>query len=258
MTASSDAILNVIELLLLIVIAGFGKYYISYFKKKGDNLAKKEDIAELTEIVQQIEHNYATDIESLKAKLTILTNKRTSVFEEEKESIVTFFASVNYWVWDTLHIETHEYFHGNYGELSDKIIRFRDAYKKVNVAMSKVDLLISNPELVKSGNDLVTASLKLSHFVDLKVSALKRNLTSERILVDAMFKDMDKRKMPVAKDDPINQFMLSEAKDLRSERETLLKSYHGEFLALFKIVAEKRREFIIHAHAYLNKEESQS
>src|SRR6478736_2926741 len=117
--------LEILQIVLILVIGYFIFHFKSYFKKKGENLADKEDIGELTEIVEEGRTRYSSDIENLKAELSLFTQKKSSVFEEEKGALIVFFSQLNIWIWETLRIEAHEYFHGNYEDLSDKIIKFR-------------------------------------------------------------------------------------------------------------------------------------
>ncbi|MBL7851673.1 MAG: hypothetical protein JNN04_12285 [Cyclobacteriaceae bacterium] len=237
---------------IIIFIGAWIRYYYKYFERKGENLAKREDIAELTAIVQGVEHRYTKDIESLKANLTVLTNRKSSVFEEEKNALVDFFTSINYWTWNTLNIEYHEYFHGNFDELTDRILKFREAYKQTNVSFSKVQLLVRNPDLIQAGHLYITESLKLHSFVDMKISGLKRILLSEKINVDASLRDMNARPRPLLKTDPINKYLFETAIENKKEKIELLKDYNQGFLELQKVVFEKREIFIEKAKRYLN------
>lgn len=245
-------IINIIEILLILLIGGYILYFKTYFKEKGKNLAQKEDIRDLTSIVEDVRHDYSKDIESLKADLSLLITKRSAVFEEEKLSIIQFFTQINTWVWDTLKIETHEYFHGNFEELNTKIIRFRDAYKQTNVAFSKVQLLVKDENLIQAGHEYVTEALKLHSFIDLTVSALKRNLSQEKINVDLILKELRSQVRPVPKDDPLNNYLLKTAKELELERKTLVDSYGTKYLELFGPVMRKRDVFMELTKAYLN------
>jgi hypothetical protein len=56
--------------LLVIAALGIVAYFIpAYLKKKGENLATKEDIGEITRKVESIKHEYSADLESLKAAI---------------------------------------------------------------------------------------------------------------------------------------------------------------------------------------------
>ncbi|MBZ0245768.1 MAG: hypothetical protein K8H85_07470 [Cyclobacteriaceae bacterium] len=247
-----EIVINFIEILLILLLGWYIAYFKNYFKKKGEHLAKKEDLAELTEIVEAVRHDYSKDIESVKANLSLLITRRSSVFEEEKLSIIEFFSQINIWVWDTLKIETNEYFHGNYQELTNKVIKFRDAYNKTNVAFSKMQLLIKDDKFVQSGHEYILKALELHNLVDHTISSLKANLSQEKGHVDVLLKDMGKQKGPISKDDPFKNYLNDTFKEIRLEREKLLKDYSKSYLEKFSPVMRKRDAFIELAKAYLN------
>ena len=59
---------NILLVVALVIVAGFKRFYFpSYLKKKGENLATKEDIGEITKQVESIKHQHSTDLESFKA-----------------------------------------------------------------------------------------------------------------------------------------------------------------------------------------------
>jgi hypothetical protein len=246
-------ILETLQVVLILVIGYFIFHFKSYFKKKGDNLADKEDIEELTQIVEEVRLKYSADIEKLRAELSLGTQRRSSVFEEEKEALIVFFSQLNVWIWETLRIEAHEYYHGNYEDLSDKIIKFREAYKKTNVALSKVQLLIKDPILVKAAEEFVSQALLYHSYIDITISGLKRNLTTERINADSILRALKDQKGPISKEDPLNSYLIQTAKEIRLEREELLKDYHKESLAKFTLTMRKRDVFSELTKSYLNK-----
>jgi hypothetical protein len=55
----------------------FNKYLPSYFTEKGKNLATKEDIAQITDLIEEVKSVYSRDIELLKAELnkTLLVHR---------------------------------------------------------------------------------------------------------------------------------------------------------------------------------------
>ena len=61
-----SVILSIINFLIFIGIL----FLSSYFKKKGENLATKEDISEITDKVENVKTSYATSLEKFKSELT--------------------------------------------------------------------------------------------------------------------------------------------------------------------------------------------
>jgi hypothetical protein len=83
----SKIVLTFTQIFLLVVISavvgGVVAYFGSYLKKKGEDLATREDIAELTRKVEAVKIDYSRQIEDYKAELT-----RTM----RSEKIAEFFA----------------------------------------------------------------------------------------------------------------------------------------------------------------------
>lgn len=245
--------LNTILLILLTLINGFIGLYVlflkNYFEKKGQNQADKEDLKELTTIVGEVKKKFEEENEILRVNLGIIANKRNVIFSEQKQSIIDFSTQLNIWLWDALNVDVFEYGHNNYLDLSDVIIKFKDAYHKVQVAFSKVQLLVESETVVSKGHETVTKTLELHNFVQLKASGLKRNLSWERILVEQVTsKDFDIKKLP----EPVAEFFKSDAHNNKAEREELLKDYYKQQGELFKVAITARNEFIALAKEHLN------
>jgi hypothetical protein len=200
-----------------------------------------------------VKAGYNRDSESFKSSLSLLTQKQGSIFNEEKAAIVEFFSRWNVWVWDTLHVDVHEYFHGNYNDLTPKIIKFREAYHATQIAYSKVQLLIRDPNVVMAGHEMVTAALKLHSAIDPIVNNLKRNLTSEKTLIDSFFKQTGKQKGSMTPEETmLNNFYAQQAKENSDERSRLQDNYRTAFAEHFDPAMRKRDVFMELARVYLN------
>lgn len=83
---TSILILQIVILISLIILFFFGKYFFpSYLKKKGENLATKEDISEITTKIQEIKSNYASELEVLKSSLELANLIRTGALDKRIE-----------------------------------------------------------------------------------------------------------------------------------------------------------------------------
>ena len=156
-----------LTIIILQVIAGLISAYLLFFaQQKGKNLADKQDLHHLTEIVEEIKKNKSNEIEILKASLDFIKSRKLEVFSEEKIALVDFYAQINTWMWDSLNARLNEHNHTNYLQISDKLVFTRDMYNKTNIAFSKVQLLISDKDLIVAGHRAITEVLKLHHFVE--------------------------------------------------------------------------------------------
>ncbi|MCW5912907.1 MAG: hypothetical protein KIT62_17690 [Cyclobacteriaceae bacterium] len=243
------------ETILLIIVLGLnliGGLFIlhlkKYFSKKGENLADKEDLEELTTIVEEVKTKFEQDTELLRANLAIETNKKNVIFNEQKQSIIDYSTHLNIWLWDSLRIAVHEYNHTNHEELKDKIIKIRESYNNVNVSLSKVQLLVPSETLVKSCHETLMEVLKVHGFVDIRVSRLKRVLSYEKVLVDQFISRGEK----IKPGDLSFKFYEQQAKDNADEKKAVLDDYIEEHGKLFSSAVQKRNEFLALAKHYLN------
>src|SRR5438132_2036284 len=55
--------------LMTAIVTLAGQYFVSYLRKKGENLATKEDIGRLTEIVENVKSQFAVDLEFIRFNL---------------------------------------------------------------------------------------------------------------------------------------------------------------------------------------------
>jgi hypothetical protein len=65
-TSSQPETLAMLTFLLTIIAAGIGAYFSTYLREKGKNLATKEDIGEITRIIEEVKHGHAKIIEEIK------------------------------------------------------------------------------------------------------------------------------------------------------------------------------------------------
>src|SRR4051812_29111608 len=99
------------------ILIGLGTtFLIFYVQQKGKNQADKEDLKNLTQIVEDVRHIYAKENELLKSSLAVFTNKQNVLFNEGKNAIIEFYSNLNKWLWHNLDMSAHEYNHTNFIE----------------------------------------------------------------------------------------------------------------------------------------------
>lgn len=81
-----DAVKNGINnnwwLLLILIAAGIGAFIGAYLKKKGENLATKEDIGEITKKIEAIRSEYNAQLESHKASLELSNQLKLAALDK--------------------------------------------------------------------------------------------------------------------------------------------------------------------------------
>jgi hypothetical protein len=135
-----------IGILLTIIIGILAWGLRNYVNEKFKNLATEQDIKGITKIVEKVKH-----------ELSVLTNKRNVLFNEEKEALVSFLSVWSIWY---SYIKSMEDFHkvSDYEVLSDISKKYNTDYDKVLLAMSKVELFLNNEEIVRASHNLIQAT----------------------------------------------------------------------------------------------------
>lgn len=237
-------------IILQVVVALIGAYIVYYSRKKGENQADKEDLNEITEIVEEVRQKYAEETEILKAELHLLTSKKNLLFSEEKEAIIQYFAQLDRWIWDGLNVRIAEYNHNNYQDLSDRLIRMRDDQNQTNVAFGKLQLLCNDEALIKIGHEANMKTLELHHFKEGLIKRLIGVLSWEKILIDQVTaKDFDFSKLPLE----LKDFYKSQAAEREGQKEAIVAEFLEKNKGYFNPAVEFRNKFKTNGKIYLNK-----
>lgn len=84
-----NSLINLIIYIILIAI--FKNYIPSYLKQKGTNLAQKEDIAEITNKVEEIKQQYIHQQEKIKAELGIIISQKNAINDEARKIAIKLY-----------------------------------------------------------------------------------------------------------------------------------------------------------------------
>lgn len=85
-----------LENILLVLAVTIMNYFIQpYVSKKGENLASREDLKELTEIAKSIEHNYVTLAENIRASNLIKSEAVVKYDALKADLLLSFLHEVN-------------------------------------------------------------------------------------------------------------------------------------------------------------------
>ncbi len=132
----------------------------SYFSEKGKNIATREDISEITELVEQVKHEFTNQTEQLKSKLNVISNVHVDLAIQERNAIVE--CNIAYFSWLNLLIDS------NLGGIDDSkdenLLDYRQkiqvSYRNFKVDQTKFDLFIDDDELIILLNEMSIATLK--------------------------------------------------------------------------------------------------
>ncbi|MCE3277924.1 MAG: hypothetical protein K0S44_115 [Bacteroidetes bacterium] len=112
-----------------------GYYTKSYFTEKGKNAALKQDLKELTTIVEQI-----------KGQLSISTSGKISLNQEEKESLIALYEKFAYW---RLILQENDFRNKGIPEVQKMAADARAAHLDFYLALARYRLYHTNKDLDK-------------------------------------------------------------------------------------------------------------
>jgi hypothetical protein len=215
-------------ILLLGVIAFFWIwlkwYFPSYFKTKGQNLATKEDIGEITEIVESTRKEYTKELERIKSELQVLNVQKAMLKEKSYEALTNFF--------ETALVLSRVKFVQNLGDLGPdlkaEIIDYQKSieslFTKLHVDYYKLVLYyFDNEEIVKASNEVLIAANQVKvafkkHFWKVKTTLLAETLPGP----PTSPADKERYKLSVEKSD-------NAAKEYYSNLDPPLKAFNKAF-----------------------------
>lgn len=126
---------EILVLTLLVVILFVAKFYLpSYFKEKGKNYAKIQDIEKLTEAVKNIEHKYDIQSQSIKAQLDLSNQISLGIHNEDRTYIIEFHKAIYEY-----HTFLIDYTHGSLNYDSND-----DIFKYISLRSSLYDKFLTS------------------------------------------------------------------------------------------------------------------
>lgn len=132
----------------------------SYFAEKGKNLATKEDISEVTELVESAKVVFTTETEKLKANLAFLTTVEVGLISEERNAIID--ANVKYFRWLNLLVDPS--LNSVNVNSNEELLKFRsllgEYFNDFNNSQTKFNLFVQNEALVNFTYTLKIETLK--------------------------------------------------------------------------------------------------
>lgn len=149
----------------------------SFLGEKFKNMATLQDIGSITREVESVKQTFTNQTEELKHSLTILTNKESILFTEEKEALLAYLSAWNIWnshlekmVTSFLNIEEEEEV-----EWFDLIDKFKDENDKANdriqICVSKLELFMTDDSIVKTVHNLNSETYQFQYLNERYIDA---------------------------------------------------------------------------------------
>lgn len=209
-------IAKIIIEILLILLGLYLAFFQSYFKEKGKNLATKEDIAEITKLV-----------EGVKNQIHYSTQSKLSLKTEERNALVNYYEKYNYW----LNAILDTYFGGiieeNKHKLKEFELRLNDAKFNFELAEGRKEVFVNNKELDELLKVLKIETMELQHLIERKIGELER-----------WFWEVDSMKAST----PLEQ-QLDKYKELLDKKSKIVDEMNKERIEKYREIAPKDKQF---------------
>lgn len=169
-----------IQIALNVILFGCMAYLIffkDYIKKKGINLADKQDIADITKQIEMVKKEFNQENEHLKANLQFIISNQIQHSNEERNAIINFFDNYSKWVnVGLLDIKLNEYNFNNIDDLKIKYRELNDFYTQTSVSRNRISLLMNDEEIIDLSHSLLIAALNFTHWNQKLMFQLRLNL----------------------------------------------------------------------------------
>ncbi len=238
--------LYIISQILLFGCVTYLMFFKEYIKKKGTNLADKQDIEGITQKIEQVKDQFTKENEFLKANLQFIINNQLQHSNEERNAIMTFFDTHSKWINIGLSdLSFNNYQRNNIDDLVQKERHLDDLYTQTNITQSRISLLIDNPDLIQLSHKLIQQTLEYHHWTKMLLLKLRLNLQADKSNFDIFIKLIEAKPMPQEVKISANR-----EQELIKERKKLCEKYYAEKVNNYKQVLAISKQFtdIVKSH----------
>lgn len=147
-----------IEIIILLISLYIG-FFKNYFNEKGKQLALKEDVEEITRIVENTKAIFIKDIEYIKSELQVKTNNKSKFNEKKMEIILEFFSNLMTWKDSINNISAFEL--STPDRYNDRKRLIQTSYNKLEKSHRTIKFFINSATFSQSTSNLITSLLSL-------------------------------------------------------------------------------------------------
>lgn len=151
-------LITIISLIIFYLLKG---YWPKYFEAKGTNQATKEDIGEITEIIENIKSDLTHQNELLKAQLSFHNQHRLNIKTAEREAIFDFNKRISAWTYSIVRFTFSAYNIDNYKDLKFVSADFSKRLYECDLAEAHLTLFIHDQEFIELKRDLIVSIIEL-------------------------------------------------------------------------------------------------
>lgn len=224
-------------------------FFKEYAKRKGSNLADKQDIEEITQKIEQVKNQFTQETEFLKSNLQFIITNQLQYTNEERNAIINFFDCHSKWLNLGLQDLTFNgYLKNNIDDLIQKDRQLDDLFTQTNIAQNRISLLVDNGQLVLLSHQLIIKTLEYNHWTKNLLFKLRLNLEEDKRELDRFLKLLEIKPLP-----PETRQIAERQQELLKERKLLNETYYADKVSKYKEVVLISENFSELVKAYLKK-----
>jgi hypothetical protein len=134
------------------------KHYLpSYFNEKGKNLATKEDIGEITKIIESVKLGNSTQLETLKTELSFVARTQEVIYDDERKAIIDFIGVIADFFESNIDLPNESSTPEGFAYMQDRIRASYTDYGKVQVSLSKLQLFCFEYQILDATQPILLA-----------------------------------------------------------------------------------------------------
>ena len=158
-------------IIFFLIIKG---YLFSYYSKKGENLATKEDVKEITKIVEDVKTKFTNKIEEFKRDLRVEERFKIERLLSERNAILDFGSELLTFIHYLTVYDNHEF--------KSEIEYVKARYKQIKMTSYKSRIDLSKLELIINDTELLDAFQGL--FISVRKTLIKHNFNMLNDMVE--------------------------------------------------------------------------
>ncbi|TFF35225.1 hypothetical protein [Mucilaginibacter psychrotolerans] len=165
-------------LVIPLILSGIQIYMLwkqGYQIKKGQNQADKEDIRELTRLVESVKSEFVKDNARMLSELDMNKDRKGKNFTQAQQAIINFYTDFNNWTGALFSLHPSMFNINNFETIETEIAKLNVLQQKAELSNSLMDLLVDAHECTQLGYSLIGEALKFGHCLNNFFPALLNN-----------------------------------------------------------------------------------
>ncbi|MFC5625263.1 hypothetical protein [Algoriphagus winogradskyi] len=158
-----------ISLLILYIFKGFLP---KYFEAKGANQATKEDIGEITSIVENVKYDLLEQMELLKAKTSFRNEHILNLKNAERDAIFSFNKHISAWIYFLIRFKFSQYNLNNYKDLKLVFGELSRRQYECDLAEAHLTLFIHDKEFVNLKYNLIISIINHERIIENSINEI--------------------------------------------------------------------------------------